>query len=150
MVRRILRSIFAVGADRWDGMPAPDMAAHRRIALQIARQGIVLLKNTGLLPLSSTTRRIAVIGGCAQIGVPAGCGSSTVVPPGGYATVLPIGSPGGLRNLYLLPSSPVAELKKQFPNAQIEFDPGVSSAEAAGAARRAGLFRPRSSGWGSG
>ena len=35
MVRRILRSIFAVGADRSDRMPAPDMAAHRRIALQL-------------------------------------------------------------------------------------------------------------------
>ena len=138
MVRRILRSIFAVGADRWDSTPAPDMAAHHRIALQIARQGIVLLKNDGVLPVSSrAARHIAVIGGCAQIGVPAGCGSSTVVPPGGYAAVLPIGWPGGLRSLYLLPSSPVVELRRQFPDAQIEFDPGISPAEAVRAARRA-------------
>jgi Glycosyl hydrolase family 3 C-terminal domain/Fibronectin type III-like domain/Glycosyl hydrolase family 3 N terminal domain len=39
MVRRILRSIFTVGADQWDTVPAPDIAAHHRIALQIARQG---------------------------------------------------------------------------------------------------------------
>ncbi|MGH3530572.1 MAG: beta-glucosidase [Mycobacterium sp.] len=138
MVRRILRSIFAVGADQWDTAPAPDMGAHDRIALQIARQGIVLLKNGGALPLSSeSTARIAVIGGCAQIGVPAGCGSSAVLPPGGYAAVFPIGWPGGLRNLCLLPSSPVAELRKHLPNAQIEFDPGVSPAEAVLAARHA-------------
>jgi len=138
MVRRILRSIFAVGADRSDSAPAPDMAAHHRIALQIARQGIVLLKNNGVLPVSSlAARHIAVIGGCAQIGVPAGYGSSAVVPPGGYAAVFPIGWPGGLRNLYLLPSSPVIELRKQLAAARIEFDPGISPAEAALAARRA-------------
>ena len=138
MVRRILRSIFAVGADRSDSTPAPDMAAHHRIALQIARQGIVLLKNNGVLPVSSlAARHIAVIGGCAQIGVPAGYGSSAVVPPGGYAAVFPIGWPGGLRNLYLLPSSPVIELRKQLAAARIEFDPGISPAEAALAARRA-------------
>jgi beta-glucosidase len=138
MVRRILRSIFAVGVDRRDVAPAPDMAAHQQIALQIARQGIVLLKNHGVLPLSSkSTRHIAVIGGCAQIGVPAGCGSSTVVPPGGFAAVFPIGWPGGLRNLYLLPSSPVAELRKHLSEARIEFDPGISPAEAALAARGA-------------
>jgi beta-glucosidase len=140
MVRRILRSIFAVGAEQWDTTPAPDMAAHHHIALQIARQGIVLLENHGVLPLSSNPApHVVVIGGCAQIGVPAGCGSSAVVPPGGYAAAFPIGWPGGLRNLYLLPSSPVAELRKQLPEARIEFDPGVSPAEAALAARRADI-----------
>ncbi|WP_204805555.1 beta-glucosidase [Mycobacterium riyadhense] len=139
MVRRILRSMFAVGIDRWEPASAPDMAAHNEIALQIARQGIVLLQNQGALPLKPGAR-IAVIGGYAQRGVPTGCGSSAVVPPGGYAEVIPIGGPGlagGLRNLYLLPSSPLDELRKRFPNAQIEFDPGISPAEAALAARRA-------------
>ncbi len=141
MVRRILRSVFAVGIDRWDAVRAPDMFAHNEIALQIARQGIVLLQNRGVLPLvPGSAGRIAVIGGYAQLGVPIGCGSSAVVPPGGYAEVIPIGGSGltsGLRNLYLLPSSPLTELKKQLPNAQIEFDPGISPAEAALAAQRA-------------
>jgi len=141
MVRRILRSMFAVGIDRWEDSPAPDLFAHNQIALQIARQGIVMLTNRGALPLAAESRaRIAVIGGYAQLGVPAGCGSSAVVPPGGYAEVIPIGGPGvmaGLRNLYLLPSSPLDELRKQFPRAQIEFDPGISPAEAVLAARRA-------------
>jgi beta-glucosidase len=87
-----------------------------------------------------TAARIAVIGGYAQLGVPIGGGSSAVVPPGGYADVIPIGGPGltgGMRNLYLLPSSPLDELRKQFAHAQIEFDPGISPAEAVLAAQSA-------------
>jgi len=141
MVRRILRSMFAVGIDRHEPAPAPDLAAHHEVALRVARQGIVLLTNRGGLPLEpESTARIAVIGGYAQLGVPAGYGSSAVVPPGGYACVIPIGGPGlaaAARKLYLLPSSPLDELRKRLPNAQIEFDPGVNPAEAVLAARRA-------------
>src|SRR6516164_488291 len=75
MVRRILRSMFAVGVDRWGESPAVDMADHHAIALDTARQGVVLLKNDGALPLTPNTRHIAVIGGHAQVGVP------TVVVP---------------------------------------------------------------------
>src|SRR6516162_12398 len=133
MVRRILRSIFAVGVDRWGPVPELDMAKHNEIALETARQGIVLLKNDGALPLAAdTTARIAVIGGHAQVGVPTGCGSSAVLPPGGFAEVIKVGGPGIMgvgRNLYLLPSSPLAELRKLLPGAEIEFDPGMSPAE---------------------
>lgn len=141
MVRRILRSMFAVGIDRRETAPEPDLAAHNEIALQIARQGIVLLANRGILPLApESTARIAVIGGHAQVGVLAGYGSSAVIPPGGYADVIPMGGEGpeaGARNQYLLPASPLSELRNQLPNAQITFDPGGSPAEAALAARRA-------------
>jgi len=140
MVRRILRSMYAVGIDTWGPAPAVDMAKHNEVALETARQGIVLLKNDGVLPLAAdTTARIAVIGGHAQEGVPTGTGSSVVVPPGGYAAVIKIGGPGnmgGWRNLYLLPSSPIAELKKLLPRAQLDFDPGMSPAESAMLARR--------------
>jgi beta-glucosidase len=140
MVRRILRSIYAVGIDRWGPAPAVDLAEHHEIALETARQGIVLLKNDGILPMATdTAARIAVIGGHAEEGVPIGTGSSAVLPPGGHAAVIRIGGPGimgGSRNLYLLPSSPLAELKKLLPRAQIEFDPGQSPAEAALLARR--------------
>ena len=34
MVRRILRSIYAVGADSWGGSPEVDMARHNEIALK--------------------------------------------------------------------------------------------------------------------
>jgi beta-glucosidase len=141
MVRRILRSVFAVGLDKEIAGPAPDLAAHNDIALRIARQGIVLLINRGALPLApEAAPRIAVIGGYAHVGVAAGYGSSAVVPQGGYAGVVPIGGAGleaGMRNLYLHPSSPLAELRKLFPHSQIDYDPGISPAEAVPAARRA-------------
>jgi beta-glucosidase len=128
MVRRILRSMFAIGVDRWGPAPEVDMARHNEIALETARQGIVLLRNENALPLAAgTTARIAVIGGHAQVGVPTGCGSSAVVPPGGFAEVIKVGGPGIMgvgRNLYLLPSSPLEELRQLLPGAQIEFDPG--------------------------
>jgi beta-glucosidase len=116
------------------------MAKHNEIALETARQGIVLLKNDGVLPLAAdTTARVAVIGGHAHVGVPIGTGSSAVVPPGGSAATMKIGGPGiagSIRNLYLLPSSPFEEIKKVLPNAQVEFDPGMTPAEAALLARR--------------
>jgi beta-glucosidase len=140
MVRRILRSMYAVGVDRWEPSPEVDMAAHNEIALETGRQGIALLKNDGALPLATdASLKIAVIGGHAQVGVPTGCGSSAVLPPGGFAEVIKIGGPGIMgvgRNLFLFPSSPVAELKKLLPNAEIEFDPGMSPAESALMARR--------------
>jgi beta-glucosidase len=143
MVRRILHSVYAVGIDKWGPAPDVDMARHNEIALEIARQGIVLLKNDGLLPLATDRPlRIAVIGGHAQEGVPTGTGSSAVLPPGGYAAVIKIGGPGEMsawRNLYLLPPSPMAELKKLLPQAKIEFDPGQSPAEAALLARRSDI-----------
>src|SRR5262249_39120026 len=84
MVRRILRSMFAVGIDRWEPSPPPDMGAHNEIALRIARQGIVLLANRGVLPIApESTARIAVIGGYAPPGAPAGPGAHAGGPAGG-------------------------------------------------------------------
>jgi len=143
MVRRILRTIYAVGVDRWGPAPKVDLARHNEIALETARQGIVLLKNDGVLPIALEKQmRIAVIGGYAQLGVPSGTGSGAVLPIGGYAAVVPIGGPGALgthRNLFLMPSAPLTELKKLLSKAQIEFDPGQTAAEAALLARRSDL-----------
>jgi beta-glucosidase len=140
MVRRILRSIYAVGVDKWGPAPTVDMAKHNEIALETARQGIVLLKNDGALPLATgKPLKIAVIGGHAQEGVATGTGSSAVLPVGGYAAVIKIGGSGTMgtaRNLYLFPSSPLAELKKRLPDAQIEFDAGQIPAESALLAKR--------------
>ncbi|HEX6276364.1 MAG TPA: glycoside hydrolase family 3 protein, partial [Polyangiaceae bacterium] len=140
MVRRMLRSIYAVGADRWGPAPEVDLAKHRETALETARQGIVLLKNEGVLPLATDRAlKIAVIGGFAQEGVATGTGSAAVQPIGGYAGVVKIGGTGmmgGSRNLYLLPPSPLAELKRLLPQAQVEFDAGYTPAEAVLLARR--------------
>ena len=141
MVRRILRSAYAVGIDKWGPAPAVDMARHNELALEIARQGIVLLKNDGVLPLATDRPlKIGVVGGYAQLGVPTGTGSGAVLPAGGYAGSVNIGGAHGLmgavRNLYLLPSSPLAELKKLLPQAEIEFDGGYTPPESALLARR--------------
>ena len=86
MARRVLTSIFAHGLADKTERPAPvDFAASDRTALAIAREGIVLLKNQGLLPLPADTRRLLVIGAHADLGVPSGGGSSQVIPRGGIA-----------------------------------------------------------------
>lgn len=140
MVRRILRSVYALGLDQPSPAPAVDEAAHSEVALEIARQGVVLLKNDGALPLArDELLRIGVIGGYAQLGVPSGAGSGAVLPVGGFAAVLPIGGAGPMgasHNLFLMPPSPLDELKKVLPNTMIDFDPGQTPADAALLAKR--------------
>ncbi len=140
IVRRILRALFAVGADRWGPAPEVDLAKHSEIALEGARQGIVLLKNDGALPLpTDEPLKIAVIGGYAQQGVISGTGSGAVAPVGGFAAVVKIGGAGVMgkhRNLFLFPPSPLEELQKALPAAEFDFDPGYTPAEAALTARR--------------
>jgi len=143
MVRRILRSLFAVGVDRWGPAPEVDMAEHNRIALEGARQGIVLLKNDGVLPIpTDRPLTIAVIGGYAQQGVISGTGSGAVAPVGGFAGVIKIGGAGVMgkhRNLFLFPPSPLEELEKALPQAHFDFDPGYTPAEAALTAKRSDM-----------
>jgi beta-glucosidase len=141
MARRILRSIYASGIDKWSRPgPAPDMQVHHEAVLETARQGIVLLKNEGgLLPLAGK-RRIALIGGYAHVGaVGGGGGSSQTIPPKGYALVVPLGGEGllgGLRkDVYIVPS-PMAELQKLLPDATVTYDSGEYPAQAAALARR--------------
>jgi beta-glucosidase len=140
MVRRILRSLYAVGADKPGPVPRIDMARHHDLALRAARAGIVLLKNEGVLPLpTDRLLRIAVIGGHAQEGVVSGTGSGAVPPVGGFAAQIKIGGSGSMgsaRNLFLLPPSPLAELARLLPHAQLEFDPGQTPADAALLAKR--------------
>jgi beta-glucosidase len=143
MVQRILRSMYAVGVDKWEGAPAIDMSKHNETALTTAREGIVLLKNDGVLPLAADERvKIAVIGGYAHKGVLTGTGSGAVLPVGGYAGTINIGGSGlmgNARSLFLLPSSPLAALKKLMPNATIDFDPGYTVAEAKLLAKRSDI-----------
>src|SRR6185436_262914 len=93
------------------------------------------LRNEGsLLPLASTAKRIAVIGGHADIGVLSGGGSSQVVPVAGFALEIPHKVPikrsyGG--------TAPLAALRHAFPAAQVDYADGRDVAAAADLARKA-------------
>ncbi|WP_175795805.1 beta-glucosidase family protein [Burkholderia anthina] len=142
MVRRMLRSSYAVGIDRWGPAEPVDFTAHHAVALEAAREGIVLLKNDAhALPLSPGRRRIAVIGGYAQAGVLSGDGSSQVMPPGGYAAQVPLRSHPllGPTTMRLFGPAPLAELRKRLPEAVVEFDSGAHVADAAAVAKRADI-----------
>lgn len=83
-VERILRTLMRF--EHLRQQPMPDAAivagpAHAGLALQSARQSIVLLENDGVLPLSSTTKKIAVLGRLANIPNLGDGGSSAVNPP---------------------------------------------------------------------
>lgn len=80
-VSRILNMMFEMkmlgGETRSNG--AFNTPEHQRTALDIAREGIVLLKNDGVLPLQlDTLRRVVVIGPNADTRHSFGGGSSTV------------------------------------------------------------------------
>ena len=141
-VLRILRTVYALGLapdPLADARPI-EFAPHLDIAQRAAEQGIVLLKNRGaVLPIAATAKRILVVGGHADVGVPQGGGSSQVWPVGGASLSLPI--PGDVpyhRRLYM-PSAPLAALREQFPQAQVDFDDGSDPARAAAAARGADI-----------
>ncbi|QUD90750.1 glycoside hydrolase family 3 C-terminal domain-containing protein [Phenylobacterium montanum] len=86
MAHRILWAMFANGLVddpvRGDQSKTIDYAAHAQVSLSDAEEGLVLLKNGGLLPLAKSAKSIAVIGGHADFGVPSGGGSSQVYAAG--------------------------------------------------------------------
>ena len=141
MVRRILRSLFAIGViddPPWPG-GAIDYDGHHAIAQRAAEQGIVLLKNAGdILPVSPQVSRILVIGGHAHRGVLAGGGSSQVTPddclqePG-----LTICGEHLPRTYH--PSSPLAAIEVVATGAQVDYLDGCDPHAAAEAARSADL-----------
>ncbi len=140
--RRILRSLFAVGAVDHPAAPGGsiDRDAHAAVAEQIALQGMVLLKNEGnVLPLAATAKKIVVIGGFADRGVIAGGGGSSQVMPYGGSFRDTRGREGVgalLTPVYSL-SSPLKALQALRPDADIQFDDGSDPARAAELARTA-------------
>lgn len=79
-VRRVLRLMQRTTALADHGEGARNTAAHQQTALEVAREGIVLLKNDGLLPLDqSEVQTVAVIGHNANRKF-AGRGGSSQVP----------------------------------------------------------------------
>jgi beta-glucosidase len=143
MVTRVLTAIYANGLDGCDVGPTHgiDFRAHAAIAEEVAKQGIVLLKNAdGVLPLSRTVHNIAVIGGYAQKGVLSGAGSSQVAGEGGPAVVVPLGGVGPGANLieqYYLSSAPVSAIRALVPEANVAFRDGRYITDAVETARKA-------------
>jgi len=107
-IRRMLRVMFRMGYfDRTLDTPVTNAAEHRAVALDVARAGIVLLKNDkAALPLNpASLKSLAVIGPNAEVLRAGGGGSSMVIP----ATV----------------ESPLDGIKRTFPNANISHSVGA-------------------------
>jgi beta-glucosidase len=92
MVSRVLTQMFAFGL--FDKTPTGSTsatvtsAAHQATARQVAEQGSVLLKNSGVLPLTTATHSIAVIGTDGGSGVRSAGGGSAGVSSSG--TISPL------------------------------------------------------------
>ena len=113
-LKRMLRVRFEVGLfdplDRVKAAQLPDTEldspAHRELALRLARESIVLLKNDGVLPLAKPPARIAVVGPLAD--------NSRVL----------LGNYNGWPSRS---TTALAGIQKQFPKARVVFEPGTSS-----------------------
>ncbi len=79
-VLRMLRLANRVGALQSEPKPVKTLADARARIRSIAAQGMVLVRNAGLLPLAASTKTIAVIGAHAHEGRIMGGGSATVLP----------------------------------------------------------------------
>ena len=144
MVRGILHAIYDNGLDTHPAAPGQfDAAAHSEVALEVAREGIVLLANEGgILPLGPEVKRIAVIGGHADAGTLIGGGSSRVVGDDGPAFTVPFLSDGTgpfafMLDQYFNRSAPLAAIRAAAPLASVRFRKGDYASEAALAARQA-------------
>jgi beta-glucosidase len=82
-----------------------DSEPHRALALQAARESIVLLKNGGILPLSADVRNIAVVGPLAE---------STRVLHGNYSGTASHAT------------SAFDGIRRQFASAQVTYTPGIN------------------------
>jgi beta-glucosidase len=82
-----------------------DSAPHRELALKIARESMVLLKNDGVLPLGGGVKKILVVGPLAE---------SAEVLHGNYA---------GTASHAV---TALEGIRKQFAGAQVSFEPGTN------------------------
>jgi len=138
-VRRIARALIASGAA--DNIPTADnpidFAAHEAVSQADAENGIVLLKNDGhVLPLAGSAKRIAIIGGHADVGVLTGGGSAQVYPRGG--SVVKGEGPDHWPGPYVYAgSSPMKALQAERPDAKVTWASGADLGDAAATAKDA-------------
>jgi beta-glucosidase len=137
MVHRIARTLIAKGAVDDPVQPGPiDFAAHAKVTQADAEEGLVLLKNDGVLPLAASVKSIAVIGGHADVGVLTGGGSAQVYAPGGNAVrgLGPTRWPGPQVYAH---SSPLEALRAELPHVAIRWSDGAQPSAAATLAAKA-------------
>jgi beta-glucosidase len=145
MNRRILTAIYASGLDTHPVAKGGtwDKAAHAAVAEEVAKQGIVLLRNQrGALPLASSVKRIAVIGGYADTGVLSGAGSAQVQGDGGAAASVPMGGEGPLAAFVTQQyhrSVPLKAIKARAPHAKVSYVDGRYASAAAMSAANADI-----------
>lgn len=143
MVARILVGMICSGVldDPAPLEPRPiDAAANAEVAQRVAELGMVLLRNEGnVLPLAHDLRRVAVIGGHADLGVMSGGGSTQVRSHGGVPLELPLatGDSAWFCRMTYHASPPLDAIRAMVPDAQVTFTDGkdldAARAEAASA-----------------
>jgi len=132
MVHRILRAMFAAGlVDHPQTVHAIDAAGDAAIAQEEEEQGAVLLKNSGILPLSTSVPSIAVIGSHADIAVLSGGGSAQVQPVGGSPIAPVYPTVPGWSAVVWDPSSPKNAIESLVPGANVQFNDGSNASSAA-------------------
>jgi beta-glucosidase len=112
-LKRMLQPRFELGLfdplDRVKAAQVPDSEldspANRDLALKLARESIVLLKNDGVLPFAKAPARIAVVGPLAD--------NSRVL----------LGNYNGYPSKS---TTALAGIQKQFPQARVVFEPGTT------------------------
>jgi beta-glucosidase len=112
-VKRLLRARFRLGAFdppemvKYSRVPDSEIGsdAHRRLALTVAQESMVLLKNNGVLPFGSNIQRVAVVGPLAE---------SESVLAGNY-------SGSSTKKTTVLEG-----IRKQFNSSQVTYSPGTN------------------------
>ncbi|MDR3726928.1 MAG: glycoside hydrolase family 3 C-terminal domain-containing protein [Terracidiphilus sp.] len=139
-VRRILRSMFAVGIIDYPRQRfVVDPFAGFETARKIEESSIVLLKNNkAALPLDAAKiRTIAVIGAHADVGMISGGGSAQVDPIGGNAIAAPGKGATHWNEPIWFPTSPLKAIQARAPKATVKYDSGADPATAAAVAKAA-------------
>ena len=141
MARRVVGALYAVGADKDPAVKTPiDLARNAAAAERAALEGIVLLRNTGVLPLTASAKSIAVIGGYADVGVVSGAGSSQVQGEGGPSASIPHGGEGlfaGVLAENYHRSSPFKAIRARANGAKVIYRDGRYVSQAVEAAKSA-------------
>lgn len=156
MNRRVLTAIYANGLDRYSAVATGkiDAEANSAVAEEVAKQGVVLLRNQGnILPLARTAQRILIVGGGANIGVLSGGGSSQVHAEGGPAGSVPMTNKNAEMAMFLAQQyqgiPPLDAIAKTAPQATVVYRNGAYVSEAVEQAKRADLVIVFAGSWSS-